>query len=168
MIKPTPAPAQGKIAGIDFGTVRIGVAMCDAERIMAFPYEIYRRRNEKLDIQYFQDFVKNERIVHFVLGLPLHNNGDLSDKAREAIAFGDKLAEATGLGVDYMDERFTSREAEYYLRQGNLKAKQRKQRLDAVAAQIILETYMERGCVGTCEFLNLEDDGDNADATEKE
>lgn len=161
MVKPSSPPEKGKIAGIDFGTVRIGVAMCDPERIMAFPYEIYRRRNEKLDLQYFQELVKNERIVHFVLGLPLHNNGDLSDKAREAIEFGNKLAEATGLSIDFMDERFTSHEAEFYLRQGNYKAKQRKARLDAVAAQIILETYLERGCVGTSEFIALDDDTEN-------
>ncbi|MBQ1862967.1 MAG: RuvX/YqgF family protein, partial [Thermoguttaceae bacterium] len=52
MAVPSRPPEKGKIAGIDFGTVRIGVAICDAERIMAFPYEIYRRRNEKLDLQY--------------------------------------------------------------------------------------------------------------------
>lgn len=158
MAKPTRPPEKGKIAGIDFGTVRIGVAICDPERLVAFPYGIYRRRNEKLDLQYFVEFAQNERVVHFVLGLPLHNNGDLSDKAREAMEFGNKLAEATGLSIDYMDERFTSCEAEYYLRQGNLKAKQRKARLDAVAAQIILSTYLERGCVGTSELLSLDDD----------
>ncbi|MBQ2039019.1 MAG: Holliday junction resolvase RuvX, partial [Thermoguttaceae bacterium] len=46
MAVPSRPPEKGKIASIDFGTVRIGVAICDAERIMAFPYEIYRRRNE--------------------------------------------------------------------------------------------------------------------------
>jgi|BioPla2DNA2_1021312.scaffolds.fasta_scaffold33022_2 putative Holliday junction resolvase len=157
MTSPSRAPEKGKIAGIDFGTVRIGVAICDPERIVAFPYEIYRRRNEKLDLQYFQELADKEQIVHFVVGLPLHNSGDLSDKAREAIEFGAKLAEATGLTIDYMDERFTSHEAEYYLRQGNYNAKQRKAKLDAVAAQIILTTYLERGCVGTSEFLPLDD-----------
>ena len=158
-MKTTPSrpPEQGRIAGIDYGDARIGVAVCDPERIMAFPYEIYRRRNEKLDLQYFRDLVKNEQIVHFVLGLPLHNSGEISDKARDAIAFGDKLAEATGVSIDYMDERFTSREAEYSLRQGNLNAKQRKAKLDAVAAQIILSTYLERGCVGTTDFSALDD-----------
>lgn len=163
MATPSRPPEKGKIAGIDFGTVRIGVAMCDAERIMAFPYEIYRRRNEKLDLQYFKEFAQNERIVHFVLGLPLHCNGDFSDKARQAMEFGDKLAEATGLSIDYVDERFTSREAESYLRQGNLNAKQRKAKLDAVAAQIILSTYLERGCVGTSEFQALDDAGSESE-----
>lgn len=156
MAVPSRPPEKGKIVGIDFGTVRIGVAICDAERIMAFPYEIYRRRNEKLDLQYFQELVKNERVVHFVLGLPLHCNGDVSDKARQAIEFGNKLAEATGVSIDYVDERFTSREAESKLRDGNLTAKRRKAKLDAVAAQIILSTYLERGCVGTTEFLALD------------
>ncbi|MBQ9874540.1 MAG: Holliday junction resolvase RuvX [Thermoguttaceae bacterium] len=157
MAKPTPPPPAGKIAGIDFGTVRIGIAICDPERIMAFPYEVYRRRSERLDLERFQELVRSEQIVHFVLGLPLHNSGELSDKAREAIEFGDKLVEATGLTIDYVDERFTSREAESYLRQGNLNAKKRKEKLDAVAAQIILATYLERGCVGTTDFLALDD-----------
>ncbi len=157
-MKPSPPPEKGKIAGIDFGTVRIGIATCDPERLIAFPYAIYRRRNEKKDIEYFQQFAKEERIVHFVLGLPLHCNGDLSDKAREAIAFGVQLAEATGLTIDFLDERFTSAEAENYLRTANLNAKKRKERLDMVAAQIILSTYLERGCVGTTEFLALDDE----------
>lgn len=157
-MKPSPPPEKGKIAGIDFGTVRIGIATCDAERLIAFPYAIYRRRNEKKDIEYFQQFAKEERIVHFVLGLPLHCNGDLSDKAREAIAFGSQLAEATGLTIDFLDERFTSAEAENYLRTAKLNAKKRKERLDMVAAQIILSTYLERGCVGTTEFLALDDE----------
>lgn len=157
-MKPSPPPEKGKIAGIDFGTVRIGIATCDPERLIAFPYAIYRRRDEKKDIEYFQQFAKEERIVHFVLGLPLHCNGDLSDKAREAIAFGSQLAEATGLTIDFLDERFTSAEAENYLRTANLNAKKRKERLDMVAAQIILSTYLERGCVGTTEFLALDDE----------
>lgn len=157
-MKPSPPPEKGKIAGIDFGTVRIGIATCDPERLIAFPYAIYRRRDEKKDIEYFQQFAQEERIVHFVLGLPLHCNGDLSDKAREAITFGAQLAEATGLTIDFLDERFTSAEAENYLRTAKLNAKKRKERLDMVAAQIILSTYLERGCVGTTEFLALDDE----------
>ena len=155
-MKPTPPPESGKIAGIDFGTVRIGIAICDSERMIAFPYEIWRRRNEKLDLQHFQDLVKQEQIVHFVVGLPLHCNGDMSDKALQAMAFADKLAETTGCSIDFLDERFTSVIAEDALRQAGLKAKKRKKKLDAVAAQIILSTYLERGCVGTTEFESLE------------
>ena len=105
-MKPSPPPEQGKIAGIDFGTVRIGVAMCDAERLVAFPFEIWRRKTEQLDLRHFQEFVKNERIVHFVVGLPLHCSGEMSDKARQATEFAEKLADATGCSIDFLDERF--------------------------------------------------------------
>ncbi|MGN0930111.1 MAG: Holliday junction resolvase RuvX [Thermoguttaceae bacterium] len=155
-MKPTPPPESGKIAGIDFGTVRIGVAICDSERMIAFPHEIWRRRNEKLDLLHFQDLVKQEQIVHFVVGLPLHCNGDMSDKALQAMAFADKLAETTGCSIDFLDERFTSVIAKDALRHAGLKAKKIKEKLDAVAAQIILSTYLERGCVGTTEFESLE------------
>ena len=154
---PTPPPENGKIAGIDFGSVRIGVAVCDPERRIAFPYEIWRRKNEKLDLEHFREFVKEERIVHFVVGLPLHCSGEMSDKARQAIEFADKLAAATGCSVDFLDERFTSVMADDALRQAGVKAKKRKQNLDAIAAQILLSTYLERGCVGTTEFEPLED-----------
>ena len=156
-MKPTPPPEKGKIAGIDFGSVRIGVAVCDAERMIAFPYEIWRRKNEKLDLEHFQEFAKEERIVHFVVGLPLHCSGEMSEKARQAMEFAAKLADATGCSVDFLDERFTSVIAEDMLRQSGLKAKKRKEKLDAVAAQIILSTYLERGCVGATEFDALED-----------
>ena len=86
----------------------------------------------------------------------MHCNGDMSDKALQAMAFADKLAEATGCSIDFLDERFTSVIAEDALRQAGLKAKKRKEKLDAVAAQIILSTYLERGCVGTKEFESLE------------
>ncbi len=155
-MQPTPPPEKGKLAGIDFGTVRIGVAMSDSERLIAVPYEIWRRKNEKLDLQHFQEFAKNERIVHFVVGLPLHCSGEMSDKARQAMEFADKLAAATGCSIDFLDERFSSVIAEDSLRQAGLNAKKRKEKLDAVAAQIILSTYMERGCVGTTDFESLE------------
>ena len=156
LLRPSPPPPTGKIAGVDYGSVRIGLAVCDPERKIAFPYDIYRRRNEKLDRRFFLDFVKNERIVHFVFGLPLHCNGDLSDKAREVVAFAQEIAELTNVSVDFMDERFTSVEAEGYLIGANVKAKKRKEYRDKIAAQIILATYLERGCVGATDFIALD------------
>ncbi|MGI6402075.1 MAG: Holliday junction resolvase RuvX [Thermoguttaceae bacterium] len=155
-IQPSPPPAKGKLAGIDYGTVRIGVAVTDAERLIAVPFEVWRRRSEELDLQHFKEFVEREQIVHFVVGLPLHCSGELSEKARQAIEFAGKLAEATGLSIDFLDERFTSVIAEDYLRQAGLTAKKRRKKLDAIAAQIILSTYLERNCVGTTEFESLD------------
>ena len=156
--KREPEPEKGKLAGIDFGSVRIGVAISDPDRTIAFPYEIYTRKNERLDAKYFTEFAKNERIARFVVGLPLHLSGLVSDKAREAMAFGTWLTELTGLPVDYMDERFTSVEAGYYLREAKMTMKQRKKRVDKIAAQILLTTYIERGCRGTETPEPIDDD----------
>ncbi|MDO5566453.1 MAG: Holliday junction resolvase RuvX [Planctomycetia bacterium] len=149
-------PEKGRIAGIDYGTVRIGIAITDAERIIASPYEIRVRSSLKSDADYFRRFVEENRIVHFVVGLPLHLDGRLSDKAREAMEFGAWLTEITGLGVDYMDERFTSVNANEVLREVKLTAKQRKKRIDKIAAQMLLMAYLERGCEGTTVYESID------------
>lgn len=149
-------PPKGKLLGIDFGTVRIGIALCDPDRIIASPYEILIRKTEEKDLKYFKDLVAQEKIVGLVLGLPLHLDGRLSDKAQEAIRFGDLLEKATGLPVEYMDERFTSVEAEHFLLDAGLTRKKRKERIDKVAAQILLSVYLERGGIGTTVFESLD------------
>ncbi|MCL2005545.1 MAG: Holliday junction resolvase RuvX [Planctomycetaceae bacterium] len=145
----------GKIAGIDFGTVRIGIAISDAGRVLASPYETYIRKSLDKDAQYFRQLVREERVVRFVLGLPLHLSGDVSEKAKEVLQFGKWLREITGIEVDYMDERYTSVEAERILREAGLTDKKRKERRDKLAAQILLSAYLDSGCKGTTEFLGI-------------
>ena len=148
----------GKVAGIDYGTVRIGVAISDPRRVIAFPMENYTRKSEAKDAEFFKQLVANERIVQFVVGLPLHMSGDLSEKAREAIAFGHWLGELTGVPVDYYDERYSSVEAERYLIEAKQTRKKRKQKIDKVAAQILLSGYLESGCRGISEPFSLDGD----------
>ena len=145
----------GKIAGIDYGTVRIGTAISDADRVLASPYETYIRKSLDQDARYFRRLVNEERITRFVLGLPLHLSGDVSEKAKEVLQFGKWLYEITGIEVDYMDERYTSVEAERLLREAGLTDKKRKERRDKLAAQILLAAYLESGCIGTTEFLGI-------------
>ena len=150
-------PQKGRIAGIDYGTVRVGVAISDYDRILASPYEIYHRKNKNSDAKYFQKFVAEEKVVRFVVGLPLHLDGRLGDKAREAIDFGSWLTEQTGIECVYFDERFTSVEAERFLLDANFTRKKRKERLDKIAAQILLKAYLESGCRNTIETLPIDD-----------
>ncbi len=86
---------------------------------------------------------REERIARFVVGLPVHLDGGESRKSTEARAFGQWLAETTGVAVEYFDERFTSVEAEQHLLAAGLTKKQRKGRLDKLAAQIMLTAYLE-------------------------
>lgn len=137
-----------RIAGIDYGTVRIGIALGDLEVLMASPYENYNRRSEKLDGEYFLTLAKEERLARWVVGLPVHLDGGESQKSVEARAFGKWLGELTNLPVDFYDERYTSSQAEEILQGANLTKKQRKARLDQLAAQIMLTAYLESGAKG--------------------
>ena len=134
-----------RIAGIDYGTVRIGVAVADTEVGIAGPYDNYNRRNAELDAAYFRQFAAEERIGRFVVGLPVHLSGEESQKSAEARAFGKWLGEVTGVPIDFFDERFTSAQAEELLGATELTKKQRKARLDKLAAQIMLTAYLESG-----------------------
>ena len=136
---------HGRIAGIDFGTVRIGVAVADLEVGIATPVETYTRRSEKADAEYFRRLAAEERLIRFVVGLPVHLDGGESQKSTEARAFGKWLTETTGLPVDYFDERYTSAQAEELLQQAQLTKKRRKERVDQLAAQLMLTAYLESG-----------------------
>ncbi|TWT77752.1 putative Holliday junction resolvase [Posidoniimonas polymericola] len=143
-----PFPDSNRVAGIDYGTVRIGIAIGDLEVSMASPYENYNRRSERLDAQYFKQLANEERLARWVVGLPVHLNGDESQKSLEARQFGRWLIELTGVPVDYFDERYTSAHAEEILQAANLTKKKRQARLDALAAQIMLTAYLESGGSG--------------------
>ena len=134
---------QGRIAGIDYGTVRIGVAITDREQRIASPLDNYWRSGTEADANYFRRLAADHEIVLFVVGLPVHLSGNESEKSREARQFGQWLGELTGVPCVFFDERFTSAEAEEHLLQAGLSKRQRKARLDKLAAQIMLTAYLE-------------------------
>src|SRR5215471_18932359 len=139
------AEVIGRLAGIDFGTVRIGIAITDPEQRIASPLVNYTRRGEKADAEFLRKLVAEERIAGFVIGLPVHLDGRESEKSAEARRFGQWLGETTGLPIVFFDERFTSVEAEHALLNAEMTKKQRKARLDKLAAQILLTAYLETG-----------------------
>lgn len=139
----TPLPKQGRIVGVDYGTVRIGLAITDPSQTIASPLNVYQRRNLRLDEKYFQELVAAEQVVGFVVGLPVHLSGDPSAKSQEAIEFGHWLKASTATEVTWFDERFTTAFAREILNQSQLSGKKRKERLDKLAAQILLHAYLE-------------------------
>ena len=135
-------PRTGRLAGIDFGTVRIGIAISDPGQSLASPLETYQRRTLELDGKYFRELVAKEEIVGFVVGLPVHMSGEQSQKSKEAIEFGKWMMEITNLPVGWIDERFTSAMAREILSQSGLSGKKRKAHLDKLAAQILLSAFL--------------------------
>jgi putative Holliday junction resolvase len=133
----------GRVAGIDYGHVRIGIAISDPERKIVSPLENYTRRGPAADAARFRRLVAEEGVVLFVVGLPLHLDGGESGKSAEVRQFGRWLGEVTGVPIEFYDERFTSHEAEQLLLAADMTRKRRKKRLDMLAAQIILRGYLE-------------------------
>jgi putative Holliday junction resolvase len=135
-----------RILAIDYGSVRIGLAVSDPDRKIAFPLATYTRIDRDVDASYFRQIIEAEDIGGLVVGLPVHLSGREGQKAEEARKFGNWLASVTGLSVVFADERFTTVEAESALWTAGLTHKKRKARRDRVAAQIMLQAYLDAGC----------------------
>jgi putative pre-16S rRNA nuclease len=135
-----------KLLGVDYGSVRVGLAVTDPERKFAFPLTTYERRTRDEDAAYFRALVEYEEIGGLVVGLPIHTDGREDRMAAAARAYGQWLAETTGLPLAFFDERFTTQYAESALWDAGLTHRQRKERRDAVAAQVLLQIYLEAGC----------------------
>ena len=135
-----------RLLGVDYGSVRVGLAVSDPDRIIASPLATYPRRDAEQDARYFRDLAAAEGVVGLVVGLPVHMSGEEGQKAAEARAFGRWLGELTGLPVVFWDERYTSAEAERHLLAAGLTNKRRKDRRDRVAAQVLLQGYIDAGC----------------------
>lgn len=136
-------PAQGRLMGIDYGQKRVGLALSNLEQTLATPLETLERRDERQDARRLQKLVQEYSVVGLLVGLPVHMSGDEGAKAREARIWGERAAQAVGLPVRFHDERYTSAMADELLHELNLTAKQRKDRRDRVAAQVLLQSYLD-------------------------
>jgi putative holliday junction resolvase len=150
-------PSEGRLLGIDFGTVRIGLAICDPSQRWVTPLDTYNRRTERLDALFFTDLLVQESIVGIVLGLPIHGDGTESQKSREVRVFQEWLGRLKDVPCVLQDERFTTAEARRLLADTGLSFAQRKKRIDRVAAHLILEHFLEARRHGPAALGGIED-----------
>lgn len=142
-------PAAGRVAGIDYGRKRIGIAICDAARILASPLTMHEPTgDDDAEATFYRRLVRDEEIIGFVIGLPIHADGSDSKMSVEVEKFGGWLAGATGLPVVFQDERFTSIEAAGKLAGHGFSRGRKKARTDAIAAQILLSDWLEAQATG--------------------
>ncbi|GIW83039.1 MAG: putative pre-16S rRNA nuclease [Gemmatales bacterium] len=146
-----------RLLGIDYGDVRIGLAVSDADRVIASPLAQYQRRSAEEDAHYLRQLIETEEIGGIVLGLPIHLSGHEGSKAAQTRKFGSWLEQVTGLPVVYWDERFTTLEAERSLWDAGLTHRRRRQRRDMIAAQIILQSYLDAGAPTDVKLGPLDD-----------
>ena len=130
--------------GIDYGDKRIGVAMTDALCIISSPYEVFENRSEEQSLQHLNKLIKEFNVDEVAMGLPLNMDGSEGERAKIHREFGEKLASLSGIKVEYVDERLTSAEAEEILIQSKVRREKRKELIDKISAQIILQTYLNQ------------------------
>ena len=138
-----------RILGLDYGTRRVGAALSDPGRTIAFPAEVYALRGDEHDARHYREVVAEHEVERIVIGLPLHTSGREGQLATLARTFGDWLAAVTGRPVVYYDERYSTVEAEQRLLDAGLTRQKRKALRDQLAAQIMLQGYLDAGCPET-------------------
>ncbi len=134
-----------RIMGLDYGSKTVGVAVSDTLLITAQPVEtIWRKSETKLrkTLARIEQLIEEYDIEKIVLGLPVHMNTDIGDRALRALEFKDALIRRTGLEVVMLDERLTTVEAAEVLSEAGVKTKDQKQYLDKMAAAFILQDYL--------------------------
>ena len=144
-----------RIMGLDYGAKTMGVAISDALQITAQGIEIIRREREnklRRTLARIEELLVAYDVEKIVLGLPKHMNGSEGERAQKSLALKETLERRTGLPVVMWDERLTTVEANRALMEGNVRREERGKYVDALAAVLILQGYLDRICApGTAE-----------------
>jgi putative Holliday junction resolvase len=131
--------------GLDVGDKRIGVALSDPEGILASPFTIIDRRDDTADIEAINSVVKQHEVEQIIVGLPYSMNGSLGKQAEKVKAFARKLCSHTEVPVEFRDERLSTVSAKRLMQSVNTKKKGRD---DAIAAALILQSYLDEHLAG--------------------
>ena len=133
-----------RILGIDVGDKRIGVAVADPLQITAQGVMTLKRKTRDDDLEAFRDLIAKYEIKKVVAGLPLNMDGSESAQTRKTVNFCQFIKKRLDVEIIYIDERLTSSWSEKVLIEGNVSRENRKDYIDMLAAQIILQSYMDR------------------------
>lgn len=130
--------------GLDVGQRRIGIALSDPLELFAQGYSVLERQNSPTrDLEALTEIINREKVEGIVVGLPKNLNGTEGVMAERIREFGRKLEQATGLPLVFWDERLSTVAAERVLLEADLSRKKRKQKIDQVAAVLILQNYLD-------------------------
>ncbi len=130
--------------GVDLGRARIGLALADDVLRTARPLRVVTHRDEAADLAEIAGTAGEYEVSRAVLGLPLNMDGSEGPAARHARAFAPKLEAVLGVPVELFDERLSTFEAESRLRDQGFSAKDRRSLVDAEAAAVILQGWLDR------------------------
>jgi len=137
-----PATKPGRILAVDYGRKRIGLALSDEMGVTARPLETMARVNRERDMKRLRETCRAHGVTHVIVGHPLHMTGEAGEMAGEAARFAARLGKAIGIGVDLVDERLTSWEADRTL--AETRPRRKRKPSDDVAAAVLLRDYLEK------------------------
>ena len=132
-----------KIMGIDYGDARTGVSISDPTGFLAGSPQVISTWNTETLLEKLTELVKKERVEEIVMGLPKNMNATQGERAEKCKALGAQLEQRTGVPVAYWDERRTTVEAHAILHASGKKEKKHRKNVDAVAATLILQGYLD-------------------------
>lgn len=130
-----------KILGLDIGQKRIGVAICDRLEIAASPFCVVKAGKTAVDEVI--KIIEREVVEAVVIGLPVSFDGIERASCERARYFKNELGKRSSLPIDFVDERYTSKIAEASLIESGMRREQRREVIDAVAASLILRSFIE-------------------------
>lgn len=136
-----------RVLGVDYGERRIGIALSDPTGTLATPLTtLTYRRGKRIPIKEIERIARDAEVERIVIGLPLDLSGAETARCATVRRLGGTLSDRLSVPVEYVDERFTSVEAEQLVRSSGLRKleRERKERVDAAAAALILQSWLDR------------------------
>ena len=132
--------------GLDYGSKTVGIAISDPLGLTAQPVEIVRRKSEnklRQTLARIEELIREYQVAELVLGFPKNMNNTLGERAVKSLEFKEMLERRTGLPVVMWDERLTTVEANRALIEGKVRREKRGRYVDAIAAVLILQGYLD-------------------------
>ncbi|MFN3531818.1 MAG: Holliday junction resolvase RuvX [Candidatus Brocadia sp.] len=133
-----------RILGIDYGEKRIGMAISDPLGITAQGLPTIEYTNIHEVLQRISNIIREKEVEMIVVGLPKHLNNSLGEKAQAAMEFVELLQKHMSIPITMIDERLSTVRAHKSMLEGNLSRKKRRERVDMVAAQLILQNHLDK------------------------
>lgn len=128
--------------GLDLGTKTLGVALTDSSGIIASPFKTIKYENIDNLIEEVVDIIEEKKVCEVALGLPKNMDNSLGFAADRSLSFKEKLEQKTNVKITLVDERLSTVEAQNYLISEGMRREKRKKVIDAVAASVILNTFI--------------------------
>ena len=133
---------MGRILGVDYGEARIGLAISDHTKSIAFPYETIKNKNPEYLIEFFKKLIFKKKIDFLVIGLPIGMNGKDTVQTKKVRAFAESI-KVLDISIYFQDERLTSVSAKKSLIKQNVKTGHMKEKIDERAASIFLQQFID-------------------------